>query len=364
MDSPVEGEEGVRESYYSAEATGKISEELALFSYKELCFAFDHLYGLKQQHDIRNFDDLAIATGARDVLTGTDARAIDEILYYIIYQDLDDLHSRYVSPSYLSGEGADEEFWDSVVGEGLSGDAHARLWDKYLDCRDIYYPDGIVGYEEVEDTAYITFDEFYTARDSYDRKLENNPYDTIEIICYAMSQILRDGSPVKNVVLDMSCNGGGQAAWAIDTLAAFLGDVEISLEDPNTGARVTNIYRADTNLDHVFDEKDTLAGKDLNLYCLTSPVSFSGGNLVPCVMKNSNEVTIIGQQSGGGACSVLYLTTASGSIIQISSSVRMSYLKNGSFYDIDQGAEVDYTIRDLNHFYNREKLTEFIDGLF
>ena len=42
----------------------------------------------------------------------------------------------------------------------------------------------------------------------------------------------------------------------------------------------------------------------------------------------------------------------------------MSYLKNGSFYDIDQGAEVDYTIRDLNHFYNREKLTEFIDGLF
>lgn len=38
--------------------------------------------------------------------------------------------------------------------------------------------------------------------------------------------------------------------------------------------------------------------------------------------------------------------------------------KNGSFYDVDQGVEPDYFINDYANFYNREALTEFINGLF
>ena len=65
----------------------------------------------------------------------------------------------------------------------------------------------------------------------------------------------------------------------------FLEEAPFSTINPLTGAQRTALYRADVNLDHEFDERDTLAGK--NLYCLVSPVSFSCGNLVPCVFKSS-----------------------------------------------------------------------------
>ena len=60
----------------------------------------------------------------------------------------------------------------------------------------------------------------------------------------------------------------------------------------------------------------------------------------------------------------MFLTTAIGSVIRISSSTRLSYVKNGSFYDIDQGAEPDYAISKYDHFYDRKALTEYIDNIF
>ena len=42
----------------------------------------------------------------------------------------------------------------------------------------------------------------------------------------------------------------------------------------------------------------------------------------------------------------------------------MSFLKNGSFYDIDQGVDPDYFINDFSNFYNRKALTAYINGLF
>ena len=122
------------------------------------------------------------------------------------------------------------------------------------------------------------------------------------------------------------------------------------------------VYRADINLDHEFDERDTVADK--KLYCLVSPVSFSCGNLVPAVFKSSQRVTLLGRTSGGGSCTVQPLSTAHGSVFQISGTQRMSFAKNGSFYDIDQGVEPDYYINRLSGFYDRPALTEYINGLF
>ena len=44
---------------------------------------------------------------------------------------------------------------------------------------------------------------------------EEMPVDTISIIINAHRQITRENSPIKNVVVDLSCNGGGQAAAAV-----------------------------------------------------------------------------------------------------------------------------------------------------
>ena len=85
---------------------------------------------------------------------------------------------------------------------------------------------------------------------------------------------------------------------------------------------------------------------------------------MPSVLKSSGRAKIIGEQSGGGACVVMPLSTADGTILQISSPNRFSYMKNGSIYDIDQGIEPDYVIDKPEHFYDREKLTDYINSLY
>ena len=163
-------------------------------------------------------------------------------------------------------------------------------------------------------------------------------------------------------MLDLTNNTGGAVDAAVVVLGWFLGDAPFSVKNMATGAMSTAVYRADVNLDHQYDEKDTVSDK--NLYCLISPVSFSCGNLVPAALKSSQKVTLIGRTTGGGSCVVQPMSTAYGTVFQISSPLRMSFLKNGSFYDIDQGVEPDYYIDNIANLYNREALTEFINGLF
>ena len=140
--------------------------------------------------------------------------------------------------------------------------------------------------------------------------------DTVALIIYAYQQITRDNSPIENVVVDLSNNGGGDADAAAYLIGAFLGDGSISMNNPTSGALVTENFKVDLNLDRKFDEMDSLS--NYNLFCIESPVSFSCGNLVPCVFKNSNRVTLLGQQSAGGACVIHRLTTADGILFQIS----------------------------------------------
>lgn len=149
---------------------------------------------------------------------------------------------------------------------------------------------------------------------------------------------------------------------AVFVISAVLGDGSVSSLNPMTGAMATAVYNVDLNLDHQYGQEDQgLTTK--NVYCLTSPVSFSCGNLVPCVFKNSNQVTIIGRTSGGGSCVVLPMSSACGTGFQISGFTRLAFIKNGSFYDIDQGAVPDFTISKYMSFYDRERLTEYIDSL-
>ena len=167
---------------------------------------------------------------------------------------------------------------------------------------------------------------------------------------------------MENVVLDLSLNNGGAVDAAAVAAAWFLGEAEISVQSTLTGAHSTSLYQADINLDGTYDEKDTVADK--NLYCLISPVSFSCGNLLPAMFKNSHKVTLLGQASGGGSCSILHLSTGYGALFQISSPHNMSHVKNGSYYVIDDGVEPDFHIDKPANFYDRDALTDYINNLF
>lgn len=343
--------------YYSA-PTGARSEALAEFSYNELCLVLDHFYGLKEFHHIDSFDQLFYEIDYKTDLLSTDPVKADMALYRFIEYFLDDQHSVFNGFSYLSGNAP------AGSGLGMASRKYDETAKRYASARSAAYPDGIPAYEENGNTAYITLDGFSCDSDFpyYETEPSDASEDTIRLIAYAHRQINRPDSPIENVVLDLSCNGGGMVDAALFAIGWFLGDAPFSVQDTFTGAQSTALYRADTNLDRKFDATDTLEGK--NLYCLISPLSFSCGNLVPAVFKSSQRVTLLGRTSGGGSCTVQPLSTAHGSVFQISGTQRMSFAKNGSFYDIDQGVEPDYYINRLSGFYDRPALTEYINGLF
>ena len=345
--------------FYEAPASER-SDALADYSYNELCLALDTFYGLKDVHDIDSFRRLFWQIGYDEVLSGSSALAADNALKSFIDYYLDDLHSAFNDYSALAG-------LNPISGStGIANRKFDNHADAYYEARAAAYPDGYLAYEEVGNTAYITFDTFnysYSGPAYYEAKESGEQLSgTVAQIIDAHARITRENSPIENVVLDLSNNTGGAVDAAIVVLCWFLGDGPFSIKNMATGAMSTAVYRADINLDHEFDERDTVADK--NLYCLISPVSFSCGNLVPAALKSSQMVTLIGRTSGGGSCSVQPMSTAYGTLFQISSCMRMSFLKNGSFYDIDQGVEPDYYIDNIANYYNRAALTDFINGLF
>ena len=346
---------------YYAGPTGNRSAALSAYGYSELCMELDYTYGLKDEHGIQSFAAYLNQTGLTQKLFDPDAAAADSAIGELTEYWLDDGHSGFDGSSYLVGYTGST--WDTGFSMSQSGD----LYETVVQIRS-NYPDAVLPYYEVGDTAYITFDVFeidpsiksmsdYYALDEQGAL----PHDTIGLLITAHREITRENSPIENVVMDLSMNGGGESPAAVFALCWFLGDAQVSVVDPLSGAESTVSYRADLNLDHRFDEYDSLSG--LNLFCLISPSAFSCGNLLPWAFKEDGRVTLLGKTSGGGSCVVRQLSTAWGTAYQISGDIRISFVKNGAYYNVDRGADPDCFIRSYHDFFDRDALTAYIHEL-
>ncbi len=357
------------EKIYEAEPQ-PMSEAFAEFNYNELMFLLDHFYGLKPEHQIDSFGDmiahnLALAKDLRS----TDSESFDNGVAALAGIQLDDLHSGYSARSWRTPEDDTAEFirsWHNM-GDSMS-ESVGEMW-AYSMKADEFYPEGIPGYEEIGDTAFVTFHEFSIEVDELEDYYElgipaslEDCRDTIQLILYAHSRITREDSPIRNVVMDLSQNGGGVVPAAIVAICWYLREASMAVRDTMTNALTIMKFKTDMNLNEMTldDDNDTLAGRGIHRYCLISPVSFSCGNLVPAAFKQSHAVTLIGQRSGGGSCCVLPCTSASGTRFQISGTKQLSITRNGSFYHIDDGIEPDIILTKIESFYDRPALVEII----
>ena len=146
------------EKYYSVEPRAR-SAAMARFSYGELCLALDAMYGLKASHGIDRFDTLFGDTGMKADLAGTDVVKASAALHQLFQMHLDDQHSAFILPSPLAGVHAADRF-QTDVGYGLSDLNAYREGTRYRKARSAVWPDGVPGYEEVGNTAFITLDNF------------------------------------------------------------------------------------------------------------------------------------------------------------------------------------------------------------
>lgn len=367
-----------RNLYYMGNR-GERSAALTQFGYNELCLALDLLYGLKEQHGITSFDQLMQNQGAvsmsvsksvassfslKSYLTGPSALNADKAIYHLIGDFMDDNHAKWWNFSYLVGEN------DAYQPNGASRERLDANEKRYKNARadTSAGSTAVLGYQKEGNTAFVTFDSFAVAdafQQDLDKYYKDDPNtfpddDTIGLIMKAHHKIVND-TDIENVVIDLSANTGGAADTAVFVAAWFLGEATVSMKHTTTGAVCATSYRCDANRDRLFDENDTLGSR--KLFCLVSPVSFSCGNLVPNLFKESERVTLLGRTSGGGACVVQPLSSAWGTSFRISGPQRLCYMKNGSFYDIDRGAEPDYTISDPAKYYNRAALVTYINNL-
>ena len=334
------------------------SPELCRYGLGELCMELDNFYGLKNSHQIHSFVGMLLNTDFMPALLSENPAMADLALATILYGYMDDGHSAYNANSWMTGPDPLE------LAGGLSMIRRRHIQEKYEKAAEPYQEILRKPYYEVGNTAYVFFPEFYIDPEiDYYKDLEKADLtkDTVALVIYAHQQIFRENSPIENVVIDLTFNPGGIMDAGAFMLGWCLGVAPYSVQNTLNDALVTSLYRADVNLDRQFDEKDTLDGK--NVYCLISPLSFSCANLVAWMFKTSGDVTLIGDTSGGGSCTVLPMTTAWGTSFQLSGCWRMSYVKNGSFYDVDQGVNPDVVITRCETLFDREKMTKIINGL-
>ena len=337
--------------------------DLAAYSYGELCFAIDHFYGRPGRNAIDNIIqeqglDQALSENHRMLLKST---KMDEYIFgmeYLAARLYDGSHTT-ISPIGIS----------AVIGindAGLLGQFAARFVTPFTADysaevaavmanlnrnygsemaakarRNLLNTDT---YTKIGNTMYCIFDDFgpadskgWTAYYNGTGPLPTyNPEFKGDIcgIVEALDKAATDPE-VKNFVLDMTCNNGGELSvlQAITTLLA--GKSAVTFENVLTKQRVVNDVQVDANFDRVFDDKDRKPRHpELNVAIMTSHYAYSSGNLLPSQMKDYGFL-IIGEKSGGGTCSIQRMCTPEGFCYQISSA--RARLVNKAGENIDGG---------------------------
>ena len=304
------------------------------------------------------FDDYFEKTGLKEKLTSNSALDFYNAIGTLTLGYIADSHSAPSAASPYVGERQPILGMDMTISNSIL--TRTKL-SKELSAMRANILGDFNFYEKVGNTAYITFDEFSVEGRSEGYSEEAlQVFDTITIILYAHEQISKD-EEIENVVVDLSCNGGGAVDSAVYLVAWMLGYCDLSVYNSVTESSATTTYKVDVNLDGVFDDEDNITDK--NLYCIVSPASFSCGNYAPALLKASGRVTIVGKTSGGGACVVRHGVAADGTLFCISDASQMSIVVNGSYYHLDRGVEPDITLTKYESIYDREALTEYLNGL-
>jgi C-terminal processing protease CtpA/Prc len=183
--------------------------------------------------------------------------------------------------------------------------------------------------------------------------------DNFIALLYGLQQAKADG--VKNLVIDITMNGGGSCDIVGADVAILRNNrtVQFWSQDVLEGKNKIATYYVDNNFDGVFDEKDDTNPKfdcsGMNIGVLCSKVAFSCGHQFPTLMKDYG-FPIMGERSGGGTCCIQVMQTADGQNFMISTYRDRSTDKN--FANTDEGITPTegYTF-SYDHFYDLDFLT-------
>ena len=376
----------------------EVTADMAKFRYQELCFVFDNLYGYPGR-TILEQNGMA-EKGLDAVLESVqNGKVVKKLLQST--NNMDFAWGR-MAMHYLINDGGHTNFgaWAGFP-ENIEGDYVERLItaaDNYPEAyamykewvkvskerssavtqlstlrKQAYGDDVLYKVNSAKTTAVIIIDSFNDMdEDAWDKYyasqktdadwqelMKSYKNDAFIGFLYGLGQAKADG--VKNLVLDISLNGGGSCDIVGADVALLRKNrtVQFWSQDALEGNNKIATYYVDSNFDGVFDEKDDTNPKfdcsGMNIGVLCSQVAFSCGHQFPTLMKDYG-FPIMGEQSGGGTCCIQVMQTADGQNFTISTYRDRSTDKN--FANTDTGiTPTERYAFGYEHFYDLDFLT-------
>lgn len=223
-------------------------------------------------------------------------------------------------------------------------------------------------YKKVNSTAFILIDDYMGDtlnaaewKDYYAGKGElpygENKGGSVASLYKGLIKAGADES-VKNVVVDLSSNLGGSVDEMMYLITLLTDNPTMKLESRTTGQDFDVTFAVDRNLDAKFDEadKDFNPIKGKNVAVLMSQNGFSCGGISPIYLHDRGIFTM-GDDSGGGCCSILYQHTGVG-LRTVRSSTDAVLDKNGKKIDLVREGSCDhkFEIKSIPTESGRDKL--------
>ena len=352
--------------------------DMVAYNYAELCFTIDHFYGMPTGSDFeksiqekgldKTLEADADGQTVKQLLlsANTDDYADGMCMLYAYLYDGGHTAIWYTEPSATFAEKYPSLY--SYYDERVTVDRYRKglqLGSLTLPLREAFFGDNST-YHKKGNTAICHFDSFSHSDkqawlDYYQGKgsrptLATSSEDPMAIFLDALEQAAADPE-VKNFVLDLSANTGGSSDVVMAMTSLMYDQSLFRVYNVLTGQKTVWYYDVDRNFDGKYDAQDKDVHYDLNFCIITSPISFSCGNLYPSLCKDAG-LLIAGQKSGGGSCAVGAYRTADGFYYQISAA--RARLSDANWQNINDGITPHVTIdyaKDINVTYEGHDYT-------
>jgi len=346
--------------YYSGPFSNQTRSEAFIdFNFDALMFNLDHFYGFLDER-FAPFETYLLENEKTiyDDLHSEDELAYEQAIEYVYEAIIGDGHTNARNATSAFGGGKYQRgYYSSSRQQQLSSDAT----DCYTRRNRSRTPVNTVRYSG--NTAILSFDGFvHSYRELTTEnvaEIGQGNKDTFALLYSALEEISAHEN-IEHVVLDITCNGGGDTNALVSMLGLLKREYLATAYNPLSKGFTDLDYQIDTNLDGLYDENDGYEGQ-FEFFILTSAYSFSCANMFPYLAKENGMARIIGEQSGGGACIVRYTATPDGRPVRISGTNRTGENGNPSKHD-DLGVPVDAAF-DRDFFYDDEAISNFVNGL-
>ena len=353
---PAEWYEG---EYMRALLTGEKQreEDVIREDYAELCFTLDYFFG----HPGTAKLDAAIGEKGLDAALADDPELKERLMNpnmveYLLAMsdlfniDLDDGHTSYSTiVSCLEGTFLYPEVTQQMIPAvhailTTSTMARGTMMPSIQATRSALWGDDL--YRECGSTAIIRINSFNWDKDGWEAYYAGKgeiPMDAVGITWTYLKKA-SENPAIKNILFDFTANGGGSNDMLMFMMDLIFGEKNFYGYNPLTRQHMHAVVHSDKNLDGVIDEKDEEVKYDFNYAVLTTRVSFSCGNLFPCVMQEHGAV-LIGEPTGGGSCSVQIGVLTGGGGYYMSSANWT--LQNAAGESVESGCKTDLPIERI-----------------